>query len=153
MRKKRQFIEGAFYHVTSRTNNKVRVFDNEIGREIMLQVLREAKEKFCFKLSNFCVMPTHLHLLVQPCEDANLSRIMHWIKLHSAKLWNFASGAENHVWGNRYFSRAIRDQQEYDSVMNYIDQNPVAAGLVPTPEEWRASGSFHKVRKISGLIG
>jgi REP element-mobilizing transposase RayT len=39
MRKKREFVENAFYHVTSRTNDKIRIFENRLGRKIMLIVL------------------------------------------------------------------------------------------------------------------
>jgi hypothetical protein len=46
MYKKREFTEGAFYHVTSRTNDKIRVFENNLGRKIMLITLQDAKEKF-----------------------------------------------------------------------------------------------------------
>ncbi|MCL1928666.1 MAG: hypothetical protein FWG07_07750 [Treponema sp.] len=36
--------------------------------------------------------------------------------------------------------------------MTYIDQNPVTAGLSPTPEEWKASGAYYKARNIQGLV-
>jgi hypothetical protein len=39
MRRKRDFIKGAFYHVTSRTNDKIKVFENRLGRKIMLAAL------------------------------------------------------------------------------------------------------------------
>ena len=52
MRKNREFIEGAFYHVTSRTNDKIRVFENRLGRKIMLMTLQDAKEKYRFRLAN-----------------------------------------------------------------------------------------------------
>jgi REP element-mobilizing transposase RayT len=66
MYKKREFTEGAFYHVTSRTNDKIRVFANKLGRKIILIVLQAAKNKFRFTLTNFCIMPTHIHLLIKP---------------------------------------------------------------------------------------
>ena len=144
MRKKRELIKGAFYHVTSRTNNKKRVFENQLGRKIMLLALQDAKDKFRFSLANFCIMPTHIHLLIRPGEETSLSRIMQWIKTRSAKRWNFFNGSTDHVWGGRYFSRAIRNQQEFDSVMNYIDQNAVKAGLAATPEGWMASVAYHR---------
>jgi len=50
MRKNRQFTEGVFYHVTSRTNDKIRVFENKLGRKIMLMVLQDAKAKFHFTI-------------------------------------------------------------------------------------------------------
>jgi putative transposase len=152
MRKKREFVEGAFYHVTSRTNDKVRIFGNKLGQKIMLMVLQEAKDKFGFRLTNFCIMPTHIHLLIEPGETATLSTIMHWIKTNSAKRWNFIHGSKDHVWGNRYFARAIKEPLEYYSVMNYIDQNPVVAGLSPTPAEWKSSGAFYKAQNVPGLV-
>jgi putative transposase len=152
MRKKREFIENLFYHVTSRTNDKIRVFENRIGRRIMLMTLQNAKEKYHFRLANFCIMPTHIHLLIEPKEGTNLSRIMQWIKTNSAKKWNLIHGSKYHVWGERYFARAIKNIQEYEFVMNYIDQNPIVVGLAETPEAWKASGAFYRDRGIIGLV-
>jgi len=98
MRKKREFIAGAFYHVTSRTNDKIRVFENKLGRKIMLITLQGAKNKFRFRLANFCIMPTHIHLLIEPEEGTNLSVIMQWIKTQSAKRWNSVHGSIDHLW-------------------------------------------------------
>jgi putative transposase len=152
MRKKREFIEGTFYHVTSRTNDKIRVFENKLGRKIMLITLQDAKDKFRFRLANFCIMPTHIHLLIEPDARANLSMIMQWIKTMSAKRWNGIHGSSDHVWGNRYFARAVRNTQEFELVMDYIDQNPVKAGLAVNPADWKASGAFYKTQDIPGLV-
>jgi putative transposase len=152
MRKKREFIQGAFYHVTSRTNDKNKVFESKLGKKIMLMVLSEAKEKYRFRLSNFCVMPNHIHLLIQPREGTDLSMIMRWIKTRSAKSWNFIHGSKNHVWGERYFARAIKDPEDYETVMRYIDYNPVEAGLALAPSEWKASGAYYKTQNLPGLV-
>jgi REP element-mobilizing transposase RayT len=152
MRKKREFIEGRYYHVTSRTNDKIRVFENKLGRKIMLITLQDAKTKFRFRLDNFCVMPTHIHLLIQPVLGTSLSEIMQWIKTRSASRWNTIHGSTDHLWGNRYFARPVKDQQDYDFIMNYIDQNPVVAGLAPAPADWKASGAFYQTHNISGLV-
>jgi hypothetical protein len=118
----------------------------------MLITLQDAKDKFHFRLTNFCVMPTHIHLLIQLPENTSLSKIMHWIKIQAAKRWNSVHGSIDHLWGERYFARAVKDQHEYDFVMDYIDQNAVVVGLAATPEEWKASGAFYKSRNISGLV-
>ena len=152
MYKKRDFSEGAFYHVTSRTNNKIHVFENKLGRKMMEITLQDAKDKFHFRLTNFCIMPTHIHLLIQPEEGTRLSSIMHWIKMQSAKRWNFMNGSSNHLWGYRYYSRLIKDQQDYDNVMEYIDQNPVKEGLTAIPVEWKASGAFYKAHGLTELV-
>jgi len=115
--------------------------------------LQNAKDKFHFRLTNFCVMPTHIHLLIQPEEGSNLSRIMQWIKIQSAKRWNLIHGCTDHLWGAQpYFSRPIKDQNEYDFVMEYIDQNPVKAGLSEKPYDWKASGAFYKAQGLTDLV-
>jgi len=118
----------------------------------MLMTLQDAKDKYRFRLANFCVMPTHIHLLIRPAEETCLSRIMYWIKLQSAKRWNSIHGSIDHMWGKRFFAKAVKHPQEFDFVMNYIDQNPVAAGLSSTPEEWKASGAYYRKRNIPGLV-
>jgi len=152
MQKKREFIEGAFYHVTSRTNDKIRIFDNRLGQKVMLLTLQDAKEKYRFRLANFCIMPTHIHLLIKPEEGETLSTIMHWIKIHSAKRWNCIHGSTDHVWGQRYFSRPVKDLYDYFSVFQYIDKNPVKSGLVQYSQDWRSSGAYYIANNINGLV-
>jgi len=152
MRKKREFTEGAFYHVTSRTNDKIRVFENKLGRKIMLITLQDAKDKYHFFLTNFCIMPTHIHLLIKPKEGTSLNKIMQWIKTRSARRWNCIHGSKDHLWGERYYYRAVKDIQEYQFITNYIDQNPVTVGLVSSPADWKASGAYYKNKNIKGLL-
>jgi REP element-mobilizing transposase RayT len=118
----------------------------------MLLVLRDAREKFGFTLGNFCIMPTHIHLLIMPGEGGDLARIMHWIKTHSAKRWNRIHGSTDHLWGARYFARPVKDLGDYFSVMGYIDQNPVRAGLVAAVGEWKASGAYYIRHNLPGLV-
>jgi hypothetical protein len=77
---------------------------------------------------------------------------MQWIKTLSAKRWNFTHGSTDHLWGHRYFARAVKDQQEYEYIMDYIDQNPVKAGLAAEPSEWKASGAFYKLHDLQDLV-
>jgi REP element-mobilizing transposase RayT len=60
---------------------------------------------------------------------------MQWLKTRSAKRWNSIHGSKDHMWDNRYFARAIRNPQEFEFVMDYIDQNPVKVGLAVNPAD------------------
>jgi REP element-mobilizing transposase RayT len=153
MRPKRVFLEEMFCHVTSRTNNKIRCFEDDQSKEMMVRTLFEAKVKFQFYLTNFCIMPTHIHLLIKPMQNTKLSEIMQWLKTMSAKRWNKDMKSSDHLWGNRYFCRIIKNEQDYEEIMHYIDHNPVTAGLVSLPEEWKESASFYKHYGLhTGLI-
>ena len=118
----------------------------------MLSVLHNAKKKFRFRLANFCIMPTHIHLLIQPKKGTNLSTIMQWIKTRSAKRWNNVHGSTDHVWGHRFFARLINSEEKFNFTMNYIDQNPVEARLAAIPTEWKTSGAYYKAHNIKGLL-
>ena len=152
MRKKRSFSPGAFYHVGSRTNNKTTIFSGKLGQKIMLFTMRNAKNKYKFRLFNFCIMPTHIHLLISPADNTTLSQIMQWIKTQSAKLWNEIHGSMNHVWGDRYFVRKIISIKDFYSVWRYIDENPVKSGLVTYILDWKPSGAYHISKNINELV-
>ena len=150
--KKRILTDNTMYHVTSRTNNKAKIFERKPGKIIMMMVLKEAKEKFNFTVANFCIMPTHIHLLITPQKGNDLPKIMHWIKLHFTKRWNFFNRTSGHIWGTRYFARQITGLGDYLTVMDYIDKNPVKKKLVLCAGEWKESGSYHFKHDISEFV-
>jgi len=152
MRKNREIIEGATYHVTSRANGQVQAFSGNLGQKIILYTILEAKEKYKFMLYNFCIMPNHIHILIRPANDTCLSKIIQWIKTNSAKSWNCSFNTRDHLWGERYFSRPIKDINDYLIVNNYIDQNPVKKGFVQNPQDWRFSGAFYIANDIKGYV-
>jgi len=152
MRKRRDLIDGASYHVTSRTNGKTQVFLENLGRKVLLLTIEEAKEKYDFKLHNFCIMTNHFHLLITPVNGTNLSRIVQWIKTNSAKRWNCIFKSKDHLWGERFFSRPIKDMNDFYFVKEYIDQNPVKSGYVKNPQDWKYSGAYYIVNEIEGLV-
>jgi putative transposase len=77
---------------------------------------------------------------------------MQWIKSNFAKWWNKKHNTKGHLWGERFFSRIIKDERDFERVSEYIDENPVKANLVKKPEHWRFGGLFHRLRRIFGVI-
>jgi hypothetical protein len=54
--------------------------------------------------------------------------------------------------GARYFARTVKDPRDYFAVMEYIDQNPVKAGLAASVGEWKTSGAYYIRHNLSGLV-
>jgi putative transposase len=77
---------------------------------------------------------------------------MQWLKCNFAKKWNKAHGTYGHLWGDRYFSRIIKNEKDFNDVNDYIDDNPVEAGLVADAARWIFGGLFHRLKGIRGLI-
>ncbi|GHV46421.1 hypothetical protein AGMMS49546_34380 [Spirochaetia bacterium] len=85
-------------------------------------------------------------------EKGNLSQIMHWIKTHPAKRWNSIHGSTDHLWGERYFARMVKDRCDFSFIMQYIDDNPVKAGLARETGDWKASGAYYVRNNLSGIV-
>ncbi|MDR2150712.1 MAG: transposase [Spirochaetaceae bacterium] len=92
------------------------------------------------------------HFLITPEKGESLSSIMKWIKMVYAIRWNKRHNKTGHFWGDRFFSREIKDERDFWTVFEYIDQNPVAAGLVQKPEDWQYSGAYHREHGIVSIV-
>ncbi len=89
-----------------------------------------------YHLIAWCVMPNHVHVLIQQAAGHSLPKIIHSWKSYTAHEANKLLGRSGDFWMPDYFDRFIRDQKHFDAVVEYIHQNPFKAGLVPAPEEW-----------------
>jgi REP element-mobilizing transposase RayT len=86
-------------------------------------------------------MPNHVHLLVKPRESHGLAEIVKGWKAFTARAINALYGTKGRVWQVEYWDRYIRDAGHYDSVVAYIHENPVKAGLVATAGDWEWSSA------------
>ena len=62
---------------------------------------------------------------------------MHSIKSYSANRIQRLVGRKGNVWQDENYDRIIRDEEEYLEKMNYVANNPLKAGLVDKPEDYR----------------
>ncbi|MDD2229210.1 MAG: transposase [Candidatus Cloacimonetes bacterium] len=97
-----------------------------------------------YELHAYCLMPNHIHLLIKPLQNTagdyhKLSTIVQRLKSYTAKEINHIIGKQGKVWGDDYFDRYIRCQDDYNNTANYILYNPVKAGLVELAENWHYS--------------
>jgi putative transposase len=152
MRKPRELRAQAKYHVTARANRKEMILDSYRTKVLFLDVVSKAKKRYSFSIHNFTVMGNHFHLIIQPGKNENLSRIMQWILSVFAQAYNRLYGLTGHVWGERFFSRIISTVHEYISTFDYIDENPVKAGLVGFCGDWIFSGLYFRKRGIREII-
>jgi REP element-mobilizing transposase RayT len=152
MRKPRVLERGAIYHVASKIDHKAMSLQDPNIKQIFLDVVKIAKQKFPFKLWNFTVMDNHFHFLIQPEDGVSLSKIMQWIKCMFAKKWNKIHHTDGHVWGDRFFSKIVSTERQFEQTSEYIDNNPVRVQLVREAKNWKFGGLFHRLMGIVGLI-
>jgi REP element-mobilizing transposase RayT len=94
-----------------------------------------------YQIVEWCVMPNHVHVLVQCHAGWALPRVVQGWKSFGARTANAMLQRSGPFWAPDYFDRFIRDGAHLATVRQYIRDNPVAAGLVARAEDWRWSSA------------
>lgn len=89
-----------------------------------------------YNVLRWCIMPNHVHVLIEVMEGWTLSSIMHGWRSYTAHQANKILGRKGDFWMDEYFDRFIRDERHMETVINYIDNNPIKAGLVDEAYKW-----------------
>ncbi len=129
---------GALYHVTSRGNEKKRIFKNDFDYILFLQTLAEVVKTHNWICYAYCLMPNHFHLLIKTL-DANLSSGMRNLNGIYTQRFNNKHRRVGHLFQGRYKAFVIDSSEYFEIVARYVVINPVRAKLVSRPEEWRWS--------------
>ncbi len=136
----RVVVEGLPHHITQRGNGRQVVFDDVRDRQVYLNLLREYAERYRLRISAWCLMSNHVHLLGVPEVAGGLARALGRTHSDYARYKNARAARGGHLWQARYYSCPI-DGSGVWRVMAYIERNPVRAGLVPAPEHYAWSSA------------
>ncbi len=131
----RVVIPGCVHHVTQRGNNRQDVFFVDADRQMFLQYLREAAERFALRIEGYCLMTNHIHLVVTPEREDSLAQALKRVNQLHAQYVNRLHGRSGHLWQNRFFSCPI-DQEHVWQVLVYVERNPVRARLCRKAWQW-----------------
>ena len=132
---------GAFYHVTSRGNERKAVFKSTRDREKFLEYLDSATQRYDALIHAYCMMDNHYHLLLET-PSGNLSQIMRHINGAYTTYFNVKRGRSGHLFQGRYKAILVDIDEYAKELSRYIHLNPVRAKIVETPEEYNWS-SYH----------
>lgn len=97
-----------------------------------------------YRLIAWCVMPNHVHVLVETFPEHPLDGILHSWKSFTAQKANKLLARQGPFWAREYYDRYIRDDQHFAQTVFYIEQNPVKVGFVDTAKDWKFSSAFLK---------
>ncbi len=104
------------------------------------------KELGLYELRDYVVMPNHVHLLIKPFSP--LARITRVIKGFTARKANkILQRTGKPFWQDESFDHWVRSDSEFERIVRYIENNPVAAGLVGKAEDWHWSSAGRRAGK------
>jgi len=116
------------------------ILRNPVAGRIVQETLIQRHLKL-YSLHAWCVMPTHVHVLLTPSGNWSLGTIVQRIKGPSSREIGKRLVFEKPLWEPDYFDRYIRDERHFDRVLAYIEWNPVKAKLCTDPTRWPYSSA------------
>ena len=138
------------YHVMIRGINRQNIFEEDDDRLCFMKILNYCKDISQFKLYAFVLMSNHIHLLIEPSEEP-LSTVFTRIETRYALWYNKKYQRTGYLFQNRFRSEAVDTDQYFMTVLRYILQNPMKAGLESRPGSYRWS-SFQAYEKGKGAV-
>jgi putative transposase len=130
-----------YYFVTACTKDRLRFFNNAPLAEYAVRCLLNAATCENFLMHAWCVMPDHVHALVEGISD--LSRVCQFVNHWKCKTReNFRQRNHRELWQRTFFDRTLRPEDCPYPIAWYIWLNPVRKGLCQDPTDYPFSGSM-----------
>jgi REP element-mobilizing transposase RayT len=133
------FPDGTF-HVCTRGVDGTAIFRSDDDRRFFMRLFADVVQRHDWLVHVFCLMTNHYHLVVEALRD-ELSDGCHCLNGVYAQTFNRRYGRKGHLFGDRFWSGAIEDDEELHDTCEYVLFNPVRAGLCGQPSHWARNGS------------
>jgi putative transposase len=98
---------------------------------------RNGKE---YELIAYCIMPNHVHMIINvERSDTSFYKVLQSLKAHTARECNKILNRSGAFWQHESYDHVIRNSKELESIIWYVLNNPVKAGLVDDWQKWKWS--------------
>lgn len=152
-RKARSIIDHGYYHITTRGNDRRKVFRSDGDFIRMLETIRFYLSKHPVLIFHYCLMSNHLHLLLQAIRASDLPRFMQRILQVYATYFHRRYSSVGFLFQNRYKSIPVEKERYLLECARYIECNPVRAEICNDPKDYPwSSYLFYAKGKENGLI-
>ncbi len=131
----RTCLPDGVFHVTTRGVNSCAIYRDDSDRWAFLGLLAECVDRNDWAVHVYCLMTTHYHLVLETSQG-QLSTGMHRLNGVHAIRFNRRHKRHGHLFGDRFASWVIEDEDYFAATCRYVLLNPVRAGLCTRAEDW-----------------
>ena len=117
---------------------------------LLIDVLRAHVSARRFGVHDFVVMPDHLHVSLTVNQSMSIEKAVQFIKGGFSYRARKELGYQGEIWQRGFTEVRILNRRSFLEHRNYIDQNPVEAGLAESPEEYPYGSAYLKKQKRTG---
>lgn len=128
------------HHIVQRGHNRQTVFVGDDDYNYYRENLIDCKRKFACKIYAYCLMTNHVHLILDPGGDPkSISLFMKHVAGRQTRYVNRLEKRSGSLWEGRFKSSIISTAEYLPACCRYIELNPLRAGMVSNPAEYRWS--------------
>jgi putative transposase len=129
---------GALYHITSRGNERKKIFLGDGDRKKFLGILEDYHDRYGILIHSYVLMDNHYHLILET-PKGNLLKVMHGLNGGYTGYFNRKYGRSGHLFQGRYKGIIIEKDSYLIPLSRYVHLNPMRAKIVERPEQYRWS--------------
>ncbi|WP_417663503.1 transposase [Pseudomonas sp.] len=138
-RRARLLLPGMALHLIQRGNNRSVCFYSNEDYQFYLEHLADQAQKHGCAVHAWCLMTNHVHLLITPSTVESVGRLMKGLGQRYVQYINRTYRRSGTLWEGRYRSCLLNEESYVLACYRYIEMNPVRAGMVDHPAEYRWS--------------
>lgn len=143
----KKFEPNIFYHLYNRGNRKGKIFLDQHDYKRFISSIYRFINDYNLTIYSYCLMPNHFHLLLNSGScPSEITLFMHRFMTSYSLYFNKRHYLVGRVFQSSYKYKAFRTENEVEKITTYIRENPVKAGLVknPTDYKWLEEARFIK---------
>lgn len=137
-RTSRESIKSNFIHIVTKGVTREFIFYKKEYKDKYISLLKQKLENG-IQLISYCVMDNHAHILMYMEDIKILEKFMKKLNTAYAIFYNAKEEREGYVFATRYYSQIIKNEKHLLQCMHYIHKNPVKAGIVSLPKNYKYS--------------
>jgi putative transposase len=138
-RRARVLLPGVTLHLIQRGNNRSACFFAEEDYLFYLEHLADQARKHDCAIHAWCLMTNHVHLLLTPAKPESAGMLMKGLGQRYVQYINRTYRRSGTLWEGRFRSCLMQEDSYVLACYRYIEMNPVRAGMVEHPAEYRWS--------------
>lgn len=138
-------VPGYPHHIIQRGNNRQAIFGGTADYELLLDLVDEHARKQRVAIHAYVLMTNHFHLLATPETEEGIPQMMQAVGRRYVRNYNLRHARTGTLWEGRYKSTLIQAERYLLACMVYMDLNPVRAGMVADPADYRWSSHLHYI--------
>ena len=145
-RQARRKSESGIYHIMLRGINQQQIFEDEEDGFRFLETLSKYKEQCGYEIYAYCLMGNHIHILLKEGKE-NLTLVLKRIAGSYVYWYNWKYRRCGHLFQDRFKSEPVEDDAYFLTVIRYIHQNPIKAGICKNIDGYKFSSYNEYINK------